>query len=193
MSCTNDYKKKREIVKYFFTFIVICILGTSCNRIKIERDIANMMGTRVVVPYDSLYALHEIDKVQIDAADYVYVVYYDSTVCSVCTLKNGYYWETLRDSLRQVEKNVEFVFVYAPPKEEIPKFINELKYVKNTFVTLVDTIGVFGRNNKHISSNSNLHAFLLDKERKVVMVGNVQSTPAVEKLFWKSLSGDNEK
>ncbi len=153
MNWINDFKEKRDIIKYFFIFIVICILGTSCNRIKIERDIANMMGTKISVPYDSLYALHEINKKQIKLADYVYVVYYDSTVCSVCTLKNGYYWETLRDSLLQVEKNVELVFIYAPPKEETPKFINELKYVKNTFVTLVDTADVFGRNNKHISSN----------------------------------------
>lgn len=124
---------------------------------------------------------------------YMYVVYYDSAVCSVCNLKNMYYWETLRDSLRSKRQSVDFVFVFAPQKNGLRTFIHELKYVKTDFPILVDTTGCFRKINAQISNNLNLHAFLLNRDNKILMVGNAQRTPAVEELLWKKLHDSDEK
>lgn len=175
-------------------FLVVLFIGlASCNRGRMAYEIDRLIGTDIVVPWDSLYNPHKQINGGCFQGKYMYVVYYDSAVCSVCNLKNMYYWETLRDSLKSQKQSVDFVFIFAPPENGIRTFINELRYIKNDFAILVDTTGVFRRKNVQISNNLNLHAFLLNRDKKILMVGNAQRNPAVEELLWKKLRDNDEK
>lgn len=178
------------------TALLLTIAGivvSSCDRSKIEQELKQLNGTEIIIPHDSLLAFNYKDKVQLDSSEYKYVIYYDSTVCSTCTLKNMYYWEVLRDSVSSLGANVYFVFIFAPRKEERGKFLSDLKNTREEFIAFVDTSGCFIKRNCQIPQNVNAHAFLLDSENKVIMVGNAQNNPAIETLFWKIIHRTNEK
>ena len=165
----------------------------SCGKSKIEEDINSLMGKRVSVPSSVFLRYNDVSATYLDSCEYKYVVYLDSTVCSSCTLKNLYYWEVLRDSVATLDKNVALIFIYAPSKGETGRFLNDLKNGHEQLLSYVDTSGYFRRENPFIPDNSNLHAFLLDGNNRIIMVGNAQSNPAVEKLFFHIITDSHEK
>ena len=52
----------------------------------------------------------------------------------------------------------------------------------------VDTCNVFTRNNSTIPEERYLHTFLLDRENKIVLVGNPNVNERVESLFQKIMN-----
>lgn len=166
--------------------IATSIFIVSCNNGKIEQELKQLIGTEIIIPYNSLYSNHAM-KEQCKSGDYSYVVYFDSLVCSSCTLKNMYYWEVMNDSILQLGKKVDFVFIFSPKKNETNRFLNDLKHSRIEMPALVDTAGYFLRANKQIPQNPNAHAFFLNKQGKVLVVGNAQNNPEIEKLIFKVL------
>lgn len=183
MNYSVQTKRLKARVSVLLLFVIGVILF-SCSRNKLEEDIHRLMGKEISVPYDSLLRYRDVNVPHLDSCQYKYIVYLDSMVCSSCTLKNMYYWEVLRDSVATLGKNVGIVFIYAPSKEETGKFLSDLRHTREEFISFVDTTGCFIRNNYFIPENSNLHAFLLDSNNKIIMVGNAQNNPAIEKLFF---------
>lgn len=179
-------KKYRKIA-----CLVICIglVFASCKKKDIERDLRQLLGTVVVIPYGEMVSKGNNDLMPIPK-DYTYVVYYDSLVCSTCTLKNLYYWEVLNDSISKLEKNAHIVFIFSPPKDETIQFLYDLSNIKMELTALVDTSGCFIKRNKQIPNNPNTHAFLLDKDSKVIMVGDANRNPLIEELLFKTISND---
>lgn len=168
-------------------FLIVGVIVNSCGRRKIEQEMQQLIGSKIIMPNDSLVTFSNISKKMLDSCNFKYVVYYDSTICTTCTLKNMYFWEVLRDSVTKLNVDIKFIFIFKPPKEEIGKFLNELEYMREELTALVDTSGCFMKKNKNIPQNISTHAFLLDKSNKVIMVGNAQNNPAIEKLFWKRI------
>lgn len=180
----------------FISALLLAIAGivsSSCDRRRIEQELQQLTSTEITIPQDSLLSFNYKSKAQLDSSKYKYVIYYDSTVCSTCTLKNMYYWEVLRDSVSSLGTNVNFVFIFAPSKEKRGKFLNDLKQAREKFIAFVDTSGCFIKRNSQIPQNANAHAFLLDSNNKIIMVGNAQNNPAIETLFWKIIHGTYEK
>lgn len=188
----NNNKKNSNFICLIFGYVTI-----SCARHKNELDISKLIGTAIVVPYSSLLTYNNTCEAEIDSWDYKYVIYLDSLVCSTCVLKNMFYWEVLKDSTASAGAKVGFIFVFSPPKEETGKFINDLRntkpFWKNDFLAFVDTTNSFIKMNRHIPENSNTHAFLLNKQNKVVLVGNAMNNIAVENLFFKIINPDDSK
>lgn len=173
-------------------FVAGLMIMSSCSRSKLEEDINRLMGKKIFVPYDSLLNYRDVNVAYLDSCQYRYVVYFDSTVCSSCTLKNMYYWEVLRDSIATLGKRVDLVFIYSPSREETGKFLNDLRHAREELISFVDTTGCFIRKNSFIPENSNIHAFLLDSNNRIIMVGNAQNNPAIEKLFFNIIHKSDE-
>ncbi|WP_458458761.1 hypothetical protein [Pseudobutyrivibrio sp.] len=182
-------------MKSYLTFALLlipAIVFLSCNKKGIERDLRKLLGTEVVIPYAELISKDK-SEVTPTTDEFTYVVYYDSLTCSTCTLKNMYFWEVLNDSISKLGKSVRLIFIFSPPGDEKMQFLNDLSHSRMGLTTLVDTTGCFIRANKHIPSNPNAHAFLLDKNDKVIMVGNAYSNPSIEQLLFKTISNDKQK
>lgn len=185
----NRFNVRGSVMPLLLIFSMIMM---SCGRCKLEEDISRLMNKKITVSYDSLLNCSNEKIVYPDTSQYRYIVYLDSMVCSSCTLKNMYYWEVLQDSIATLGKDVGLVFIYAPSKEEIRRFITDLKHTREEFVSLVDTSGYFIRTNSFIPENSNLHAFLLDRNNKIIMVGNAQTNPEIEKLLFNIIHKSDE-
>lgn len=193
MSYDNLQNNRKNNLLIYIAFAVAVTVCYSCSRSKLEEDVKQLMDKEISVPYDSMITYTNVSKTSIDSAEYKYIVYFDSLVCSTCTLKNMYYWEVIRDSVASLGKNVKFIFIYAPLKEETGKFLNDLKHAREKLISFVDTVGCFERNNAFIPENSNTHAFLLNHQNKVIMVGNAQYNPAIEELFFNLINKTYER
>lgn len=167
-----------------FICLVVETMFLSCNRRNIERDLKLLIGTKIDIPYDSLFSNGK-EKMSLTKENYTYVIYCDSMVCSKCTLKNMYYWEVMKDSISKLKNNVDVIFIFSPSKAEMNSFINDFLNAEMNLTAFVDTSGCFIKSNQQIPHNSNAHAFLLDKEGKVIMVGNAQYNQSIEKLLFK--------
>lgn len=187
--------------KYFNFFISVLFLITtgvlilSCYKSRIEKDLQQLIGEKIVIPYDNLLSKCKNPSDSLLSCDYKYVLYYDSAVCSSCTLKNMYYWRSLRDSITKTGAKVKLIYIFTPKKKERVKFLRELEKSNLDLISFVDTSAAFLRTNKFVPQNINAHSFLLNSKDEIIMVGNAQNKSSIEKLFLKLITrpGTNEK
>lgn len=92
------------------------------------------------------------------------------------------------DSL--TNKNVPFLFYFHP------KDVKELRFLTRregfTYPVCFDETGDFNRLN-HFPSESMLQTFLLDKENKVIAMGNPILNPKVKELYMNLINGIGNK
>lgn len=84
---------------------------------------------------------------------------------------------------------IRTIFIFSPSKERMEEFDLTMRTSSPSLPVYIDTAGVFLKDNPHISEVVALHTFLLDKDNKVLMVGNPLVNPEIEKLFWTILNG----
>lgn len=177
--------KHQNLTRIIASLFMFSVLFCSCGQRKTNREVEAMIGTRIVVPVDSLLRFSKSLNTASDSATYRYVVFYDSVLCSTCSLKNMLYWELLKDSVTSLGANVDFLFIFQPPATERGMFVNELRFHRSNLNIFVDTSSCFLRNNSHIPHNTNTHAFVLNNNNKIVLVGNAQNNPHIENLFFR--------
>ena len=120
-------------------------------------------------------------------ADYKIVTYIDSTGCVSCKL-NLYMWNLLKKDMEALaHKDVSLFFYFCSKDIEKLRFL--MKRDNFNFPAYIDNMGKFYQLNK-IHPNEAFHTFLLDKDNKVLAVGNPVLNPAVKDLYLRIIRGD---
>lgn len=118
--------------------------------------------------------------------EYCVLAFFDSTGCTECNMKLHDWHLRIKDIAGQQDK-VNFIFVvHAKNYEAVSAFA-----VKNKFNHLIfhDTDNALWKANQNLPDSPELQAFLLDREQKVVLVGN----PARNNSLWKLYKQQIEK
>lgn len=117
-----------------------------------------------------------------DAEELKLVVFSDTTNCSQCYISHLMDW----NDLLQLENNypkLSFYFVMAARKNEGNILSELLRNCGLRHVVYVDTANVFLSKNPHINVPEVFHTFLLDKDNRVVLVGNPLKNQAIYEIF----------
>lgn len=114
-----------------------------------------------------------------------FVVYTDSSVCSTCRLKNIHLWDDILEEAKVYGDALQFCFIFAPKKEDMRSFELVISTYSPECPVFVDTMGVFERSNRHIPNDESMHAFLLDRDGNVLLVGSPLDNKRVKELFHK--------
>lgn len=169
----------------------------SCFNNKIHRELERFYGQSVTIPLDSLfYSMPENNSEYLNKGNsdhYKIVVYYDSTECSSCRLKNLYKWNHIIDSTSLLKQKVDFYFVLNVS----PKRFDYAKRIVSTYAkglpVYIDSTSVFERKNPCLPTLSQMRTFMLDSNDVVMLVGNPVNNSRVLDMMWNIIRERKEE
>jgi hypothetical protein len=185
---------KQHII-FLFSFL---LLGISCqgnkNRAKIGQIISEWTGKQIQFPENYFCNILGKDTVSTFCTglfdkEYKVLLYIDSTGCFDCQLKL-YEWKRLifeADSLFQDKLGFVFFFQSKSKKEMSYLF----KRDNFTHPVFIDTDNSIERLN-HFPSQPEYQCFLLDKNNKVLMLGNPVLNPKIWELYKQTIAGEKQ-
>lgn len=168
-------------------FCIFCMgmlaLG-SCKDKKLYRQLEEFSRSRIVIPENIPY-LESSGQLP---ADYdkcaaLMVVYVDSIECATCRMKSLYEYDAIINFATDSISGFVPAFIFAPRKNQITEVRRTLEVSGLNYPALLDESEAFAKANPHIPADSRFHTFLLDKNGKVVLVGDPSRNPALWELY----------
>ena len=174
--------------------LCVCLCLTACaesDKERLSRLVSEWERKEILFPTHSTFTIQGKDTVDfnIKDADYKIVTYVDSAGCTGCKLQLPRWKELIAEVDSMTDGSVPFLFYFHP------KDLKELKYLtrREGFVYPVcfDGKDDFNRLNR-FPNEMMFQTFLLDKENKVVALGNPVLSPKVKELYLKLITGNQE-
>ena len=156
------------------TYILFCMMVYSCKNI-ISEEMHNMQKQKI----DISVLRNEIDS--INKENYKYILYYDSTDCSSCAIKELWRWDDIVEEFKQY--NVDFYAILSASSTSKTDLKYLAKATRTKLKVIIDSCNVFANNNPHLSDDRILHCFLLNKSDSIILFGNPLSNKMVNELL----------
>ena len=178
----------------FFLGLCVCLLMVSCSESEKEclsRLVQEWEGKEILFPTHSTFTIQGKDTVDFDfkGAAYTIVTYIDSVGCTSCKLQLHRWKELVKEVDSLTNGDVPFLFYFHP------KDIKELRYLTRrdafTYPVCFDEKDDFNRLNR-FPSEMMFQTFLLDKENRVIALGNPIQNPKVKELYLNLIKGMGE-
>ena len=171
--------------------LMLCLLAAcqDSDKQRLMRLVEEWEGKEITFPAQAVFTVQGRDTVDFrwQSAPYRIVTYVDSLGCASCKLQLPK-WKQLiaeTDSLFGKEK-LSYVFFFHP------KDARELTYLTRrdgfTYPVCFDREDAFNRVNRFPSEMA-LQTFLLDKDNRVVAIGNPVHNPQVKELYLNIIGG----
>lgn len=182
-----------QVLKYALGFCV-CLCLVSCaesDKERLSRLVSEWERKEILFPAHSIFTIQGKDTVifEFKDTDYKVVTYVDSAGCTGCKLQLSRWKELIAEVDSLTKGRVPFLFYFHP------KDIKELRYLTRregfTYPVCFDEKDNFNRLNR-FPSDMMFQTFLLDKENKVVALGNPVLSPKVKELYLKLITGNQE-
>lgn len=145
-------------------------------------------GKEIKFPSRSVFTIQGKDTVDFEFknADYKVVTYIDSVGCTSCKLQLHRWKELVAEIDSLTDGRVPFLFYFHPKDRK------ELRYLTRrdnfTHPVCFDEQDELNRLN-HFPSDMTFQTFLLDKDNKVVAIGNPVLNPKVKELYLELVTG----
>lgn len=184
----------KKVLPLVFLF---CLL--SCkkdSKREFSEQINHWMGRQIEYPNDMVFVKFAKDTVAFpfEKSDYKVLVYVDSTGCTSCKLQLQKWKNLMAQTDSLIDKQVSYLFVF---QTKDPKELHNL-LIKDDFnyPIVVDSTDSFNIIN-NLPENAIFHTMLLDKDDKVMVIGNPIHNPSVkdlylQRLFDKSMTKDTK-
>ena len=184
-------------MQIFKWLVYLCVLPcmVSCaesEKERLSRLVKEWERKEVLFPPYSTFTIQGKDTVNFEFkdADYKVVTYIDSVGCTSCKLQLHRWKEYIAEVDSLTDGRVPFLFYFHP------KDIKELRYLTCrdgfTYPVCLDEKDELNRLNQ-FPSDMTFQTFLLDKENKVVVIGNPILNPKVKELYLKLITGSRSE
>lgn len=174
---------------------IMCVwLLVSCSESREEavyRLVKEWRGKEIKFPEHSVFTVQGKDTVDFtyQEADYKVLVYVDSIGCTSCKLQLDRWKKVINEMTEETGKDIPFLFFFHP------KDMKELRYLTRrdsfTYPVCFDEKDELNALNR-FPSDMTFQTFLLDKDNKVVSVGNPVHNPKVKELYLKHIMGNRD-
>ena len=174
-------------------FVILTFLLLSCQENDKER-IARLLNEwnrkEIKFPDHSVFTIQGKDTVSMDYrnTDFKIITYVDSIGCTSCKLQLHRWKELIAEMDSVTSGTVPFLFYFHP------KDMKELRYLTRrdnfTYPVCFDEDDEFNSLNR-FPSEMTFQTFLLDKENKVIGMGNPVHNPKVKELYLMKITGEN--
>jgi hypothetical protein len=176
-------------------YIFILFLLASCQENDKER-IARLLNEwnrkEIKFPPHSVFTIQGKDTVTMDyrIAEFKVITYVDSIGCTSCKLQLHRWKELIAEMDSVTSGTVPFLFYFHP------KDVKELCYLlrRDAFNNPVcfDEMDDFNKLNR-FPSDMTFQSFLLDKENRVIGMGNPVHNPKVKELYLMKITGEKQQ
>jgi len=165
--------------KISYIFLVVCLffLLLSCNKTKnLQVAMEEFMGSEI--EFLEEWPLREEVGNRL-------VIWFDSTECGSCRMSRLYEWndDPVMHYAQGLKDKFEVLLIFSPKKQDVRSLKFNLEGYDVSFPVIIDEAGDFPRLNPHIPADTRLHSFLLDKDNKVVLVGNPLGNEQLWELY----------
>lgn len=176
-----------SLLSIIVLFICLSSCKTDPQRTKAEKIVSEWVGKEIIFPSDVRCTFIGRDTVCPEvSAPYKVLVYTDSVGCTSCKLQI-YRWKALISEVDSLMSNqVDFLFYFHPRNEKELQSLLELdRFNQSVFI---DTKNQLYRRNL-FPDNPNYQSFLLDKDNKVILIGNPVSSPKLWDIYKQAIIG----
>lgn len=178
------------IIMKRYLILVFALLLISCNNSR-KKDVITLLqhwdGREVRFPNHSIFTIQGRDTVDFSIENKCKILtYIDSTGCTSCKLRFPDWMEFMHavDSLRP--DSVQFLFFFFPKKgTEIYQSLLADRFIYPICIDEEDSLNKLN----NFPSNMAFQTFLLDKDNKVLAIGNPIYTSKIKELYINILSG----
>ena len=181
----------------FRNIIIIFILFSlfSCGNQKKEDVVALLQtwsGREILFPANPVFTVQGKDTIDFSMlGKYKILTYVDSVGCISCKLQLGK-WRTFMEEVDSLGMNsVKFLFFFSPEKRR--DLLITLKSEIFTYPVCIDKENSLNELNHFPTTDMNFHTFLLDKDNKVLAIGNPIHNPKVKELYFRIIQGEEAK
>ena len=156
-----------------FIYILITVLLYSCANNPLANDMEQFMNQQIIIPSDLNAILKGRDTIitGFTQVPIKLVIWYDSLSCSSCEVSQMYMWNNITAHAESLAEWFSIIFLFTPKMEELPKLSLTLQSDEFNYPLFIDRNANFFKQN-NLPKNRHLHCFLLDRDNRVVMVGN---------------------
>lgn len=162
-------------MKNIFKLMVIIVFASSCENMRIAHEIKSFAGSAITVPKGLKIKCGGVDTTfqytQIQTLAKM-IVWHDNMACSSCRMKKIDEWNNIVAYSRDSIIGFEPLFIFSPNKDNLYNFELEINIADFDYPILVDYENSFYDVNPHIPQDNKFHVFLIDKNNKVVLIGN---------------------
>lgn len=166
---------------------IVLMMFLSCSyKQNISKDLAIMKSRPIVLPLNKDLIVCGTDTVNNNHM-FNYVIYSDSLDCTSCIINNLYSWEPIIKYCQKYPGRIKFNFIFAPMEKNLKHTVLQIKSSNFNFPVVVDSSKQFEKLNPHLPKDRMFHTFLLDKNNRVVLVGNPINNQKIQSLLLKIL------
>lgn len=177
---------KQIILLWVIAFSGLVISCNGSKKKNIARLVEAWQGKTVLFPENMIFTSYR-DTVdyRIPEADYKVVVYVDSLGCTSCKLQLSKWKELIRETDSITDGKVPFLFFFHPKKiEDVFYMLKRERFARPVCVDPADRFNELNR----LPSKMNFQTFLLDRENRIVVIGNPVHNAVVRDLYRKEIA-----
>lgn len=171
--------------------LLYCVFIVGCSPRSIEEEVLSFIDKTICFPDSMTVIQNEIitsnSLILNDLYPIKLILYYSPNRCTPCIIGRLKDYERIFDLEVENQFSPQIILASKEKTHEYKALISELKMQSLQFPVYIDKYDEFRRLNPCLPKNMNLHAFLLDKNNKVVLVGNPLINEAMWALFKSTL------
>lgn len=175
-------------LSYYLLFLFLIAVSGSCKDNKKEKEIARIVtewhGKEVMIPGDMVFMRYGQDTIQyeIPVSDYKILLYVDSVGCTSCKLQLHKWSEFITKVDSLTSGSVPVLFFFHPKPEDRREIAYLLKRDGVTVPVCMDETDRLNSINQ-FPTRDDFQCFLLDKDNKVVYIGNPIYNTRVREMY----------
>lgn len=180
--------------KLIYIFVLFfCFSCINSEKKEISRIVSYWQNREIKFPVDTSFISYSRrwgeQKVSLEKGEYAILSYVDSTGCMSCKLQLPE-WNKFICMVDSISYGtVPFIFVFqSKTKQDLVHFLKKTGF---EYPVYIDENDNFGQLNK-FPSNMQLQTFLLDKNNKVLAIGNPVHNPKIKELYLNIIQGKKD-
>ena len=182
----------KKTITILLTTLFIFVACQNKNKEEAISSVKEWMGKEILFPEGGIFTIKGKDTIDfsLNKSEYKIVSYIDTAGCTSCRLKLSEWQRFMHEVDSITSSHTPFVF-YIYPKNTKDLLI-EFRREAFDYPVCLDETDEFNRLNQLAKSNT-LRTFLLDKENKIVAIGNPIENPNIKKFYLKILTGKEQE
>ena len=172
-----------------YIYILQILLLCSCANNQLVKETEQFKDKQITFSSNMQAILEGKDTVVIGFTEISIklMVWYDSLGCTACNASRMYEWDDIVAYADSLSPWFRIVFLFTPKEEDLHGVMMALQREQFDYPIFIDQNATFVKQNPKLPKNRHLHSFLLDKENKVVLVGNPLHNPSLWKLYQRTI------